>query len=300
MHHQGLGQLSRVGVRSKAGVYALPTSPRTPATASSFTPKGAGEGGDALAKPKFWKSRLQARRRGRGLHTRARASEGRGGAFPVARVALRSPPPAARICEARAARLSAVRLHRLKSPVTLGRRPRHRGSSTRPRSSFCVRALVLHVLCHSAAIVCVSWCGAAGLRSPSLYPPRRSATALTRTCVARLKNACGLQMLGGSAVFAVRAPPFLPPLLRLLRLRSASTPQLAGFRRGAVRVPRPRGSRTVLRDHIRSMRGLSKWALCVRRVTGGSVAQPPCRGERCARARRRRSVSRRCRRICTH
>jgi len=32
-------------VRSKAGVYALPTSPRTPATASSFTPKGPGEGG---------------------------------------------------------------------------------------------------------------------------------------------------------------------------------------------------------------------------------------------------------------
>ena len=200
----------------------------------------------------------------------------------------------------RAARLSAVRLHRLKSLVTPGRRSRQRSSSTRLRSSFCVRALIIRVPCHSAAIVCVSWCGTAGFRSPSTAPPRRSAAASTRACVARLKRAHGLQISGGSAVFSVRMPPFPLPLLRLLRLRSASTPQLAGFRRGAVRVPRPRGSRTVLRDHIRSMRGLSKWALCVRRVTGGSVAQPPCCGERCARARRRRSVSRRCRLIYTY
>ena len=223
--------------RARAWPQRPPPSPR----------KGPAKGGDALTKPKFWKSGLQARRRRRGLHTRARASEGRGGAFPVARVALRSFPPAARVCGARTARLSAVRLHRLKSLVTLGRRPRHRGSFTRPRSSFCVRALILRVPCYSAALVFVGWCGAAGLRSPFLSPPRRSATASTRVCVARLKNACGLQILGRSAVFAVRAPPFPLPLLRLLRLRSSSTPQLAGSRCGAVRVPRPRGPRTVLR-----------------------------------------------------
>jgi hypothetical protein len=200
--------------RARARPQRPPPSPR----------KGPAKGEDALTKPTFWGSGLQVRGRGRGLHSRARASGGRGGAFPVARVALRSPAPAVRVCGARAVRLSAVRLHSLKSLGTSGRRPRQRSSSTRPRSSFCVRALIFCIPCHTAALVFVSQCGAAFSRSPSSAPPRRSDAASTRACVARLESARWLQILGGSAAFAMRAPPFPLPLLRLLRLRSASTP----------------------------------------------------------------------------